>query len=202
MFKFLSPFIRTASLQSTSRSLFRGAQRFLLVLLHDFPEFLSEYYFTICDAIPPRCIQLRNVILSAFPPKITLPDPHVVDIHTEFGPIPNILSDYTPIIGEDLRGAIDRYLTSRTPANLAMMLKERILLPSSTPAVAPERYNLSLINAVTLYIGATSVAQAKARTGSSLLAYSEAGPQLFLQLASELDIEGSQFFFFQVCDLP
>src|SRR3978361_1095978 len=102
MLKFLAPFIRTANFQTTSRRLFRGAQRLLLVLLHDFPEFLSEYYFTLCDAIPARCIQLRNVILSAFPPDIILPDPHLRDVKfdsidsiPEMGPIPPILSDFT-----------------------------------------------------------------------------------------------------------
>lgn len=47
----------------------------LLVLLHDFPEFLCDYHFSFCDVIPPSCIQMRNVILSAFPRNMRLPDP-------------------------------------------------------------------------------------------------------------------------------
>jgi len=47
----------------------------LLVLLHDFPEFLCDYHFTFCDVIPPSCIQMRNIILSAFPRSMRLPDP-------------------------------------------------------------------------------------------------------------------------------
>jgi len=47
----------------------------LLVLLHDFPEFLCEYHSSFCDTIPTSCIQLRNVILSAFPRNMALPDP-------------------------------------------------------------------------------------------------------------------------------
>ena len=47
----------------------------LLVLLHDFPEFLCEYHFSFCDVIPPNCIQMRNLILSAFPRNMRLPDP-------------------------------------------------------------------------------------------------------------------------------
>jgi len=45
------------------------------VLLHDFPEFLCDYHFSFCDVIPPSCIQMRNVILSAFPRNMRLPDP-------------------------------------------------------------------------------------------------------------------------------
>ena len=47
----------------------------LLVLLHDFPEFLCDYHYGFCDVIPPNCIQMRNLILSAFPRNMRLPDP-------------------------------------------------------------------------------------------------------------------------------
>ena len=53
----------------------QGTLRVLLVLLHDFPEFLCEYHFSFCDVIPPNCIQMRNLILSAFPRNMRLPDP-------------------------------------------------------------------------------------------------------------------------------
>lgn len=45
------------------------------VLLHDFPEFLSEHHFVLCNHIPPTCVQMRNLILSAFPRNMRLPDP-------------------------------------------------------------------------------------------------------------------------------
>lgn len=45
------------------------------MLLHDFPEFLCDYHFSFCDVIPSSCIQMRNVILSAFPRNMRLPDP-------------------------------------------------------------------------------------------------------------------------------
>lgn len=56
-------------------TIFQGTLRVLLVLLHDFPEFLCDYHFSFCDVIPPNCIQMRNLILSAFPRNMRLPDP-------------------------------------------------------------------------------------------------------------------------------
>ena len=38
----------------------QGTLRVLLVLLHDFPEFLCQYHFPLCDCIPPPCIQARH----------------------------------------------------------------------------------------------------------------------------------------------
>lgn len=60
----------------------------LLVLLHDFPEFLCDYHFTFCDVIPPSCIQMRNIILSAFPRNMRLPDPSTPNLKVSIVDIP------------------------------------------------------------------------------------------------------------------
>ena len=73
--------------------------RVLLVLLHDFPEFLSDYHVAFCDVIPISCIQLRNLVLSAFPRNMRLPDPFTpnlkVDLLPEISQSPRILNTYT-----------------------------------------------------------------------------------------------------------
>jgi len=192
LFKFLHPFLKDADLQVAGRDLYRGALRLLLVLIHDFPEFLSEYYFTLCDAIPPRCIQLRNIILSAFPPAILLPDPYLRNIKfdaiPEMGPIPPILSDFTSgLKNGDLRGYLDQYLLNRGTPSFLPSLKDRLRLKTNDPA---ESYNLSLINSLVMYIGVSSVAQAKARSGSSLFVASDPGVVALQYLAINLDVEG------------
>lgn len=62
----------------------QGTLRVLLVLLHDFPEFLCDYHFSFCDVIPPNCIQMRNLILSAFPRNMRLPDPFTPNLKVRF----------------------------------------------------------------------------------------------------------------------
>ena len=42
------------------------------------PEFLCDHHYSFCDVIPPNCIQMRNLILSAFPTNMRLPDPFKV----------------------------------------------------------------------------------------------------------------------------
>ncbi|KAH9483822.1 CCR4-NOT transcription complex subunit 1 [Psilocybe cubensis] len=192
LFKFLAPFLRDADLQVAARDLYRGALRLLLVLLHDFPEFLSEYYFTLCDAIPPRCIQLRNIILSAFPPAIVLPDPHLRNIKfdaiPEMGPIPPILSDFASGLKTgDLRGYLDQYLLNRGNPSFLPSLKDRLKVKSND---STENYNLSLVNSLVMYIGVSSVAQAKARSGSSLFVATDPGVVALQYLVINLDVEG------------
>ena len=185
-------------MQSATHDLYRGALRLVLVLLHDFPEFLSEYYFTLCDVVPPNCIQLRNIILSAFPPTLILPDPYLRDLSydsiPEMGPIPPVLSDFSSgLKNGDLRGYLDQYLLNRGTPSFLSSLKERLKLPGSTEG----SYNLSLINSLVMYVGVSSVAQAKARSGSSLFIASDPGVVALQYLATNLDVEGNLMNLYQ-----
>ena len=194
LFKFLAPFLKTADLQPAGRDLYRGTLRLLLVLLHDFPEFLSEYYFSLCDVIPSRCIQLRNIVLSAYPPNVVLPDPHLREIDfeaiPEMGPIPPILSDFAASLrAGDLRMYLDQYLLNRGPQSTFLSsLKDRIRVPAQEGAV--EAYNLSLINSLVMYIGVSSVAQARARSGGPLFVPTDPGVVALQYLVTNLDVEG------------
>lgn len=194
LFKFLSPFLEAADLQASSRDLYRGSLRLLLVLLHDFPDFLSEYYFTLCDTIPQRCIQLRNVILSAFPATVLLPDPHLQNAPfesiPEMGPIPPILSDFASVLKTgDLRVYLDQHLLNRGSPSFLPSLKERLLTPSEESS---KPYNLTLLNSLVMYIGVSSVAQAKARSGSLLFVATDPGVVALQYLAANLDVEGER----------
>ena len=188
--------MKDADLQNATKDLYRGALRLLLVLLHDFPDFLSEYYFSLCDVIPHRCIQLRNIILSAFPPAIILPDPNLRDQKfesiSEMGPIPPILSDFSSgLKSGELRAYLEQYLLGRGSASFLASLKDRLKLPGVSDGA--ETYNLSLINSLVIFIGVSSVAQAKARNGASLFTPSDPGVVALQYLVSNLDDEGRYF---------
>ncbi len=195
LFKFLSPFLRDADLQHASRDLYRGALRILLVLLHDFPEFLSEYYFSLCDAIPPRCIQLRNIILSSFPASVTLPDPHLrgqtFESIPEMGIIPPILSEFTSgLKNGDLKALLDQYLLNRGASPTLLPSLKEYIMPATTPDGSGEYYNLPLINSLVMYIGVSSVAQIKSRSGSRVFSSTDPGAIALQYLAANLDVEG------------
>ncbi|KAK1305818.1 hypothetical protein QJS10_CPA10g00894 [Acorus calamus] len=94
--------------------LYKGTLRVLLVLLHDFPEFLCDYHFSFCDVIPPSCIQMRNVILSAFPRNMRLPDPSTpnlkIDLLPEITVPPRILSEVDGALkAKQMKADIDEY---------------------------------------------------------------------------------------------
>merc|ERR1711916_65208 len=99
-----------------------GTLRLLLVLLHDFPEFLCQYHFSFCDGIPPSCVQMRNLLLSAYPRNVRLPDPFATNLQIELLPgmqtAPRVLSQYKVVLTSGGLGTeLDNYLHERSPAS-------------------------------------------------------------------------------------
>lgn len=83
----------------------RGVMTILLVLHHDFPDFICENHQYFCDAIPHFCPQLRNVILSAMPrASQAWPDPTSVGLKVERLEE----SRKAPVLAIDLPGEVSR----------------------------------------------------------------------------------------------
>lgn len=114
------------------RAMYKGTLRLLLVLLHDFPEFLCEHHHTLCDVIPASCVQMRNLILSAFPRNMRLPDPFTpnlkVDLLPEVAVPPTLSPEPERLLPEALRVPVDAYLRQRAPPTLPTDLAKRLLL--------------------------------------------------------------------------
>ncbi|XP_026438629.1 CCR4-NOT transcription complex subunit 1-like [Papaver somniferum] len=212
LFKFMEPYLRNAGksqLGDPVHFLYKGTLRVLLVLLHDFPEFLCNYHFSFCDVIPPSCIQMRNVILSAFPRNMRLPDPSTpnlkIDLLAEISQSPCIFSDVDAAVkAKQMKGDIDEYLKTRQqgPSFLAE-LKQRVLLSQGEAALAGTRYNVPLMNSLVLYVGMQAIQQLQTKTPPSPQMTHTAPMDIFLvgsamdifqTLIGDLDTEGRYLF--------
>jgi len=196
VFKFLEPFLGGAELNEPIRLLYKGTLRVLLVLLHDFPEFLCDYHFSFCDVIPPSCIQMRNVILSAFPRNMRLPDPFTpnlkVDLLPEISQPPRILSKYTTTLSpNNLKTDVDMFLKTRGPASfLQQDLRLKLMLPANEQVPGGTRYSAPVINALVLHVGVQAI-QTK---GVQMTTSPSAPMDIFQWLANCLDTEGRYMF--------
>jgi len=197
LFKFLEPFLRGAELNEPIRLLYKGTLRVLLVLLHDFPEFLCDYHFSFCDVIPTSCIQMRNLILSAFPRNMRLPDPFTpnlkVDLLPEISQSPRILSKYTTTLSHNnLKADIDTFLKTRGPASFLQDLRSKLLLPQNETGTAGTRYSAPVINALVLHVGVQAITQLQ--TKSVQITSPSAPMDIFQWMANGLDTEGRYLF--------
>ncbi|KAK4801597.1 hypothetical protein SAY86_022084 [Trapa natans] len=209
LFQFMEPFLRNAELGGPVHFLYKGTLRVLLVLLHDFPEFLCDYHFTFCDVIPTSCIQMRNIILSAFPHSMRLPDPSTpnlkIDLLAEIREPPHILSEVDAALkAKQMKAEIDEYLKTRPQGSSFLTeLKQRLLLPPAEAAISGTRYDVPLINSLVLYVGMQAIQQLQARTAHTQTPVNPTSLAVFLMSAAldifqilivELDTEGRYLF--------
>lgn len=195
LFAFLEPYLRRSQLPNAVRTLYKGTLRVLLVLLHDFPEFLCDYHFSFCDVIPASCIQLRNLFLSAFPRAMRLPDPFTpnlkVDLLPEISQPPRILSNYMAALShkdKTLRSDLDQYLKNRRNASFLDWLPDRLRTSNGKDGF---NYNVPAMNSLVVYVGTQAIAQLQNK--STPITHS-APMDIFQHLVGALDAEGRYLF--------
>lgn len=194
---FLEPYLRRVQLNDSTRLLYKGTVRMLLVLLHDFPEFLCDYHFSFCDIIPIPCVQIRNLILSAFPRNMKLPDPFMpnlkVDLLPEIKIAPRILASYTTTLLQlHLKADVDNYMRTREK-RLLDVIKDKLRLPKSDTLQLDTKYNVPLLNALLLYVGVHLPQHGKQLPGQGLQ-QNNPSLEIFMHLAHHFDYEGRYLF--------
>ena len=219
LLEFMEPYLRHAELTEPIRLLYKGTLRVLLVLLHDFPEFLCAHHFQLCNVIPASSIQMRNLVLSAFPRTLSLPDPFTpnlkVDLLPEISETPRLAIDLGKLLPGALAAQVDEFIelggggahptrqarraSLRRVDNLrksAAELADRLRLPAGEALAAESVYSVPLVNALVLYLGASVIQQmqtsAQLGAGASPRA---ACMELFQHLAEALCPEGRFLFF-------
>lgn len=157
-FLFLEPHLTKKGEIMTApvKKLYEGTLRVLLVLLHDFPSFLAAYHLSLCNVIPPSCVQLRNLVLSASPKGMAPPDPFTpnlkIDLLPEISQSPVILSNVLGPI-EGFRNHLDAYLKDGQNRNFLAGLPT-LLCKNGTNEVDPPK-----VNSLILYIGVHALAR-------------------------------------------
>ncbi|XP_013184897.1 CCR4-NOT transcription complex subunit 1 isoform X2 [Amyelois transitella] len=197
LFKYLDPFLRNTELAAPVMMLYKGTLKVLLVLLHDFPEFLCDYHYGFCDEIPPNCIQMRNLILSAFPRNMRLPDPFTpnlkVDLLAEISLPPRAVINYATILpSSQFKTDLDAYLKARAPVTFLSELRGNMQVLNDPS----RRYNSQLMNAVVLYVGTQAIAHIRSKgqtPNMSTIAHS-AHMDIFQNFTVDFDFEGRYLF--------
>jgi len=49
--------------------------RICLIILNNYPDFFCDFHFNFVNSLPEHMIQLKNMVLSAFPHSIAPPNP-------------------------------------------------------------------------------------------------------------------------------
>eukprot|EP01053_Blabericola_migrator_P004644 Blabericola_migrator_1__4643@NODE_245_length_10909_cov_149_723298_g207_i0_p4_GENE_NODE_245_length_10909_cov_149_723298_g207_i0NODE_245_length_10909_cov_149_723298_g207_i0_p4_ORF_typecomplete_len449_score65_92Not1/PF04054_15/6e02Not1/PF04054_15/1_7e65_NODE_245_length_10909_cov_149_723298_g207_i015932939 len=187
--------------------------RLFLIIIHDFPAFLSEYCFTLCGVLPPKCAQLRNLIFSAYPAGQVLPDPTQINITSTADPEwlkeTPVLHDWTPILFST--GVFDHmkaYYLENDDNQVDTIVKKLSLKNHKSDLTRKEaylnrtKYNTQLISAIVIDIIVSSDPHLVTLDWANFVvqAAKDRGIQLICHLMDKVDIEGQTCFFNCICD--
>ncbi|KAL2868313.1 CCR4-NOT core subunit CDC39 [Aspergillus lucknowensis] len=168
--------LKPGSISYVAKELYKGVIRILLILHHDFPEFVAENHFQFCNVIPAHCAQLRNLVLSAYPSSFhKLPDPFreglKVERLEEMREAPRIAGDTAaPLQRANIKSVIDSAVQDTgVSESIIRQICEAIYSPESQETGllhTPINVDIVLLNAMALYVGqgAVSVYAAKGNT--------------------------------------
>jgi CCR4-NOT transcription complex subunit 1 len=137
---------------------------------------------------------MRNLILSAFPRNMRLPDPFTpnlkVDMLPEINHAPRVLTNIASLIQPVVfKKDLDTYLKARSPVTFVSELRGQLQI-SNEPG---QRYYIKLMNALVLYVGTQAIAHIRSKNlqpNMTTIAHS-AHMDIFQSLAVDLDTEGA-----------
>lgn len=193
---YICQFLKPNAVSPLAIDLYRGILRLILVLHHDFPEFLAENHFRLCNSIPHHCTQLHNLVLSAYPSSFPeLPNPFVtglkVDRLEEMRKEPRIVGDYTsPLVRANIKDIVDASLRSNSiPGDELARLTNAAYVSTGRGLVV----NSTLLHALVLHIGQSAITSAGQKGGQ---AFTGNSPQasLLTKLVKELHPEARYYF--------
>ena len=196
MFAYVSDMLKPPTALSFAKDLYRGALRILLILHHDFPEFLAENHYRLCNAIPSHCTQLRNLVLSALPSSFAeVPDPFTaglkIDRLEEIRRPPHIGGDtLAPLARAHIKGVLDDIIGSSNVSEETVQLVATACGPLERNT---DSIDTKLLHAIVLYLGQSAIDAANRKGGP---AFDDSSPQatFMTKLAKELHPEARYHF--------
>ncbi|POR32885.1 General negative regulator of transcription subunit 1 [Tolypocladium paradoxum] len=169
----LSEQLKAFTVSTVAKEIYRATLKLLVILQHDFPDFVAANHVRLCTGIPPHCTQLLNAILSANPQQSygKLPDPMhpglKVDRMEEMKTHPGLVDEATSILRDcGVLNVLDQVLQNGpaedTVAQLAHTMTHNDPKETTYGHVSVAA-NAKVIGAVVMYVGqhaADRVAQA------------------------------------------
>jgi CCR4-NOT transcription complex subunit 1 len=144
--------------------------RVLLILHHDFPDFVIENHARLCAAAPAKCSQVRNLINHVSPQGLTVPDPFANGLQLERMEEMRL----SPVLRIDLSGILDG---AGLKSGLDAILKNKSRgYAEFAEKLGQYEYDAGIVQAVALYIGTEAIAVA----GSKSQIFNKSTPHIAL----------------------
>ena len=138
------------------RSFYTATMNIVLVILKDYPQFLCDYHFNFVNSLPETAIQLKNMILAAFPKSIQPPNPFSQDLKVDtMNDVshPRILSNFESYLSVfNLKDDLRQYFETRDPELIKQICMNMMMCNQRLKQNDKGIPSSSVINAVVLFI--------------------------------------------------
>ncbi|AGO10565.1 AaceriABR112Cp [[Ashbya] aceris (nom. inval.)] len=195
LLKFLSQYIKKEETSDAVSVVYKGTLRIFLAIANDVPEFLVQNHYELINHVPRSCIQLKNIILSAFPKKMLLPDPYRTDLELDRLELceqpPKVFYDPVQDL-KNLKKPVDNYL--RIPSASLIRTVSAGVLRSEYEYEAGIGYDINtvdvkLINAIVLHVGIEAAVEKQKTSFNAVFSTNSTYYTLLSSLISEGSIE-------------
>ena len=138
---------------------------------------------------------MRNLVLSAFPRNMRLPDPFTPNLKIDS--LPEIIqtpkgsvSTLSALANISFKKDLESYIRTRSPVTFLSELRGYLHHPLQSQDRSIDRYNIPLINALVLYVGQAAIQAINPKhINMSTIAHTS-HMDIFQNLAVDLDTEG------------
>ncbi|TVY33033.1 General negative regulator of transcription subunit [Lachnellula subtilissima] len=205
---FVGELLKPLHLSTVTKEIYQGVLKFIVVLQHDFPEFVAANHSKLCANIPSHCVQLHNLILDAKPsPYLKSPDPLQpglkIDRINEIREFPDNENDVeAPLRQSELFEILEQALqtgpSEDAVAHIAHAAQRRNGRQTG-PGFVPINVDPKLLDSLVVYTGMHAITRAEQTNGP---AYIQASPDaaLLSMLVHELNPEARYYFLSSIVD--
>ena len=198
--EYLAPHLRQLQVHEAVKDLYRGILKLIIVLHHDYPEFMTATGQRLAALVPPHCAQLLNCILFSLSAVLDKSEEQTEVMSCPEGQAEWDRLDLLQATGlKDVTDAVmHNGVTEDAVANVALAIKQdkgQFFGFGNVPIKA----NLTLIDAITRYVGCSETEQARS-TDSVLGTGGSPGASMISLLVHELPPEPRYYLLFSVME--
>lgn len=195
LFRHTSEHMKMIDVNDVAKDFLRATAKFLVIVQHDYPDFLVANHVQLCDATPPHAAQLRNLILFAQPRQESGETQDLVVTSKDYALATAYLQEH------GLRELLDQLLQSGPSEDAIAHLTHAINRSDVNTTVfgnVPVNTNTTLTHAVVLYAGTFAVR--RAQQDGNLFAAEAADMATLSMLVHELGPESRYFLLSSIVD--
>lgn len=165
---YFSEGVRNGLSQSVLGELFKGLVRNMLVITHDYPEFLCDNHSYLCSRIGYELPQIRNLVLTSRPASCQeLPDPMTpglkIERLDEMKKNPEFSADFADTLKNGKLGeAIESALKKNGDIESALkQIMSSLVDNEKSPTKTSPQHSIELLNTVAPFVGQIACASGK-----------------------------------------